>query len=110
MARKTLTAAALVAAVLTTLAAPAALAQDTGTDTGTPVVTVTLTPAQQAELRDIAMACRADIRSLCRNIEQGEGRVLACLDANSASLRAGCQAQMGESQELLALIRAAYPQ
>ncbi len=40
---------------------------------------------------DVAIACEADIESLCGSVEAGEGRVLSCLDANKAKVSQPCK-------------------
>jgi len=64
-------------------AASAAMAQDAGQGNNSPSVFIE--------------ACKADIAGLCKDVQPGGGRVLQCLQQNSSSLSAGCQAKMPSS-------------
>jgi len=41
-------------------------------------------------LREAVMACRGDIDKFCAKTQPGQGRIAACLAANSASVSKGC--------------------
>ncbi|ORE98153.1 cysteine rich repeat-containing protein [Aurantimonas sp. 22II-16-19i] len=50
----------------------------------------------RAEAREVARICRSDVRSLCDGIEPGNGRIAACLRANSERLSEPCKAKLTE--------------
>lgn len=56
------------------------------------VVSVVLLSVGIARAQD---ACREDAEKLCPGIPQGGGRILACLQANSAKVSAECKKQVG---------------
>lgn len=45
------------------------------------------------------LACEADIKRLCANIEPGEGRIIACMAAHEADLSKDCRPFMGKKKE-----------
>jgi len=49
-----------------------------------------LTPQQ----RELARACRSDMRSLCSSVQPGGGRVVACLQQQRERLSPGCSAAL----------------
>ena len=55
------------------------------------------TPAPMSRPQEAAMlrgSCGPDYRMLCRGVQPGGGRVVACLEANRSALSAGCQAAL----------------
>jgi Cysteine rich repeat len=53
-------------------------------------------PAQTASLRDspLVKACGADLRKHCRTVSPGQGRALACLQAQGSQLSTTCKAEL----------------
>ena len=51
-----------------------------------------------AQLQQATEACGADIAKLCGKIQPGQGRVSACLAAQSASVSPACVAAVGKLQ------------
>lgn len=47
-------------------------------------------PAQQA-LADARSACASDIQTLCSGVQQGGGRILACLKQHREQVSEGCR-------------------
>jgi hypothetical protein len=49
----------------------------------------------QAEKRALAMkvgaACMSDLRTYCKDVERGGGRIAACLKQNNEKLSKGCR-------------------
>jgi hypothetical protein len=41
--------------------------------------------------------CRADIKKFCHGVKPGEGRLIACLKANSSSLSSECAAVVAKA-------------
>jgi len=54
-----------------------------------PLALTALAPAAQA-----ASACRADIKTHCRDVQPGGGRAIACLQAHEAELTPDCRAEL----------------
>jgi Cysteine rich repeat len=50
------------------------------------------------DLRDAVNACRGDIEKLCANTQPGQGRIAACLAANSGSASQNCLAAVRKLQ------------
>jgi Golgi apparatus protein 1 len=48
------------------------------------------------ERKQFKEACKADVKTHCKNIPHGQGRVVACLREKQASLSAGCQAELAK--------------
>jgi len=44
-------------------------------------------------------ACQADVVKFCKGIEQGEGRIWACLKSNEPQLSEGCKNRMAQLRE-----------
>lgn len=38
----------------------------------------------------VANACEVDIKTLCANVKPGEGRIVGCLNKNTATISSGC--------------------
>lgn len=60
-----------------------------------------LTPAcaafvqeSDAKSKNFVKACASDAKTHCTNVQQGQGRVLACLKKNEAKLSADCKSQI----------------
>ncbi|MET0868838.1 MAG: cysteine rich repeat-containing protein [Pseudorhodoplanes sp.] len=51
-----------------------------------------------AQLQQATEACRADIAKLCGTTQPGQGRISACLAAQSAAVSQGCSAAVGKLQ------------
>jgi hypothetical protein len=51
-----------------------------------------------AQLQQATEACRADIAKLCGTTQPGQGRISACLAAQSAAVSPGCAAAVGKLQ------------
>lgn len=49
-----------------------------------------------ANERAAMLACRADARQLCANVQPGGGRIASCLRENEVQLSSGCKAQLGK--------------
>jgi Cysteine rich repeat len=62
-----------------------------------------------AEQRAALRACRADARSLCADVETGEGRVMSCLGAHADRLSPGCRAEIAKLEACSADIRTLCP-
>lgn len=45
----------------------------------------------------VAQSCETEIKSLCSEVEAGEGRILACLEENGASLGDPCKKALSET-------------
>lgn len=57
-----------------------------------------LAAQQPQQQRALANACGADLRTHCANVQRGEGRILACLQQNSARLSQGCRDALARLQ------------
>ena len=44
-----------------------------------------------AALKYAAVQCKDDLKAFCSNVEPGEGRLLQCIDKNSAKVSANCK-------------------
>jgi hypothetical protein len=51
-----------------------------------------------AQLQQATEACRADIAKLCGTTQPGQGRISACLAAQSGAVSPGCSAAVGKLQ------------
>ncbi|MCF3641286.1 cysteine rich repeat-containing protein [Rhizobium sp. TRM95111] len=49
------------------------------------------TPEMKAKAKEVARACRTDIRQFCKGIEPGGGRIAICLQEHAASVSPTCQ-------------------
>jgi hypothetical protein len=49
-----------------------------------------------AKAREIGAACDGDVKSLCRDVQPGDGRVATCLKENEHRLSTGCQSAFNE--------------
>ncbi len=49
------------------------------------------TGALAAPRKAIRQACAADVKALCSGVQQGGGRVMACMRENADKLSPGCQ-------------------
>jgi Cysteine rich repeat len=47
-----------------------------------------------AQQRDAMKACASDVKTLCSNIERGDGRIAKCLKENESKLSAECRAKL----------------
>ena len=45
----------------------------------------------------VARSCETEIRSLCGDVEAGEGRILACLDENEAKVGEQCKQAIADT-------------
>lgn len=45
----------------------------------------------------VAESCETEIETLCRDVEMGEGRILACLEQNSAALGETCVTALADT-------------
>ncbi|OOO15811.1 cysteine rich repeat-containing protein [Agrobacterium pusense] len=62
--------------------------------TGFPAVAQTLSYAEATS--KLAEACGADIQKLCKGLNLGNGRILGCLEQNSAKVSPRCKASFAE--------------
>lgn len=53
--------------------------------------------------------CKADLEKHCKDVKQGEGRLLACLRAHESDVTPGCKAQIGGAPAKPAAAAAATP-
>ena len=44
-------------------------------------------------------ACKADVERLCKGVQPGGGRIIACLHQNQQSVGPGCAAAMAKARE-----------
>jgi hypothetical protein len=45
----------------------------------------------------VAQECETEIETLCRNVELGEGRILACLDEHSEEVGDSCKKAVADT-------------
>jgi hypothetical protein len=45
----------------------------------------------------VAQSCETEIKTLCNEVEAGEGRILACLEENSAALGDSCKKALADT-------------
>lgn len=57
-----------------------------------------MTPEMKAKAREVVKACWSDIRTLCRGVEQGDGRIAACLMSNADAVSPGCREKVEEAR------------
>lgn len=43
--------------------------------------------------------CRADAKKLCKGVQRGEGRILACLKEHESELSAACKEKLQQAKE-----------
>lgn len=43
-----------------------------------------------AQQNDVMTYCKADIERLCKGVQPGEGRLMACLQTHSKQMSVGC--------------------
>lgn len=55
-----------------------------------------------ASIQDVLSLCRADIEKHCSGVKFGEGRILSCLNENTASLTAECKKVVPQFSKSLA--------
>lgn len=65
-----------------------------------------LTPAEKTEAQAIQSRCRPDALRLCLGVRPGEGRGLACLEAQADGLSAECRASLPRARALFEKKRA----
>ncbi|MFH1344719.1 MAG: cysteine rich repeat-containing protein [Pseudomonadota bacterium] len=66
-----------------------------------PVMAQTKIPeAMRNQAMSLAQTCGADRNRLCPNVQPGGGRILACLNANAASLSEPCRAALPDAASL----------
>jgi hypothetical protein len=51
-----------------------------------------LAPLQEARI--VRQSCTVDFRTLCKGVQLGQGRAIACLAANQPALSPGCKQAM----------------
>lgn len=56
-----------------------------------------MTPEMRAQARKVAQACKADLKQFCQGVQRGEGRIVACLQANETNLAPACQSALAEA-------------
>jgi len=49
------------------------------------------------KMKNFTKACAGDVKKSCSGVQPGEGRILACLKKNEATLSADCKNQMKPS-------------
>ena len=54
------------------------------------IAAVSMMSAAQADEKENAGACRADVQKLCKGIHPGEGRIAACLKQHESEISPGC--------------------
>jgi hypothetical protein len=47
-----------------------------------------------AQQREAMKACAADVKTLCANVERGDGRIAQCLRDNQDKVSAACKTQL----------------
>ena len=52
--------------------------------------------ARRAKWNERSKACRADVRTLCKGVKPGGGRLLSCLKEHGAELSPACKAELAE--------------
>ena len=50
------------------------------------------------EYKEFAEACNGDAKTICKEVQPGEGRVLRCLVENKEKLSSACRAQIAEGE------------
>lgn len=53
--------------------------------------------ADAAQLRGVAGACLADVKSLCEGVQPGQGRIRSCVKTHIGELSAPCQALLAKA-------------
>lgn len=53
----------------------------------------------RADERENAGACRADVQKLCKGIQPGGGRIVACLKQHESDLSPRCKSRMADAPE-----------
>ena len=59
-----------------------------------------LSEAEKAEAKAIQSLCRGDYLAVCATTAPGQGRGLACLEKNAASLSPACREQLPRARAL----------
>lgn len=52
---------------------------------------------QQGNGQGARKACHADVKKFCQGVKPGEGRIIACLKANSSGLSPDCAARVAKA-------------
>jgi hypothetical protein len=50
------------------------------------------------EVKEFAEACKADVETLCKGVQSGQGRIMRCLSEHSDKLTDACRAKISEAQ------------
>lgn len=56
-----------------------------------------ISPEMRAQARKVAQACKADLKQFCQGVQRGDGRIIACLQANETNLAPACQSALAEA-------------
>ena len=59
-----------------------------------------VSPQMRSEAQKLMKACKVDYERLCKGVQPGGGRVLACLQANASRLSSACAQSMPRAQAL----------
>jgi hypothetical protein len=59
----------------------------------------TLLEQMAAAISYFAQSCETEIKTLCSDVQAGEGRILACLDENSAQVGDTCKKAIADTVE-----------
>lgn len=51
------------------------------------------------DMKEVKDACKADVDKLCKGVEPGEGRILACLRKNQKSVSAECKKELEDARK-----------
>ena len=55
--------------------------------------------AAQADDKEKPGACRADVQKLCKGVQPGGGRIVACLKQHESEVSPGCKEHIAEARE-----------
>lgn len=53
-------------------------------------------PETLEKSKPVQKACKADFKKLCRKVKQGNGRIIKCLQENSAQLSPACKTALSQ--------------
>lgn len=53
-------------------------------------------PETLEKSKEVKKACKADYKKLCPKVKAGQGRIVKCLQENSAQLSAGCKTALSK--------------